>query len=131
MAIFFDQGQPVFAARQKDPEDDVSSVFDSYNVVLMRRLSLSWARFTRAALLVVLVAAQSVAVAHEISHWHNSTQELCATCSFSTNLDGLATVEHQRIAIPCVNHTHVSTTSYFVLVDVQLPYFQRAPPISL
>lgn len=91
----------------------------------------SWIKFLRAALLIVLLAAQGLAAAHEFTHWDHPAQELCATCSLSSGLDApLApagpVLDGPRSAV------FFSEYSLFTLhTRKPRPYFQRAPPVSL
>ena len=97
----------------------------------MNRSLLTWAKLTRAALLVVLVTAQSLAMAHEVTHWDQPAQELCATCSLSSHLDAPLTHEDRFQAIPEQDFSNRTPARKLVADEVRIPYFQRAPPVSL
>lgn len=88
-------------------------------------------RLLRAALLIVLLVAQGLAAAHEYTHWDQASQELCATCSISSGLDG-------PVALPApVPDTPQAIEFCFEHAPQALhqgapnPYLQRAPPVYL
>lgn len=92
---------------------------------------LSRSRVIRTALFVVLLAAQSLALAHEYSHWNHPSQELCATCSLSSNLDTpAAPTQAIPVAVQDPQLPDVQVESH-VRKLVVTHYAQRAPPISL
>lgn len=88
-------------------------------------------RLLRAALLIVLLAAQGVAAAHEFTHWNHPAQELCATCSLSSGLEApLAPSEAGLQGLQRVEFGFEYTPSS-LHARAPSPYFQRAPPVSL
>ena len=87
-------------------------------------------RFARTAIVVLLVAAQSLAIAHEFSHGEHAVQDVCATCSLSTNLESSVTAEHQHGPVPNDVPFRLVPVAQNVRIEVHIPYAQRAPPIS-
>lgn len=88
-------------------------------------------RFFRAALLILLLLAQGVAVAHEFEHWGQPAQELCATCSLTSGLDApvasdpaVLELSFQPAIQPACRASHVKKTH-------ARHYQQRAPPFDL
>ena len=97
----------------------------------MNRFSLPWKKLLHAALLVVLVAAQSGAIAHEVTHWDQTAQELCGTCSLSTHLESSAITEVQFVYSYSSENLIVCEVSGFLHRKEFSLYSQRAPPVSL
>lgn len=97
----------------------------------MNRPAKSTTRVLRAALLILLLAAQGFAVAHEFEHWGQPTQELCATCSLTSGLDAPAASN------PPALESALKPAVYFRYCAKSVPqsaarhYDQRAPPFYL
>ena len=88
-------------------------------------------RFLRVALLLVLLAAQGLATAHELTHWEQGAQELCATCSLSSGLDCPIAPSQPILSdlIPVEFDTHYSEQT--LKSGAPNTYRQRAPPVYL
>jgi len=90
-----------------------------------------WVRFLRAALLIILLAAQGLAAAHELTHWDKPAQELCATCSLSSGLDTPIAPTAPALECPQSVEFFFEYAPSRLHSDAPNPYFQRAPPVSL
>ena len=97
----------------------------------MHKPASTWHKFLRAALLIVLLAAQGLAAAHEYCHWNHPAQELCATCSLSSGLDTPIAPTAPVLESPQSVEFFFEYAPTRLHSDAPNPYFQRAPPVSL
>lgn len=97
----------------------------------MKRPATSNSRFLRSALLILLLAAQGVAVAHEFEHWNQPSQERCATCSLTNGLDAPLASE-QPVPESTSGPAVIPECRAENLHETRLRYYlQRAPPFYL
>lgn len=106
-------------------------VLTGYNGRTMKYSTSPWAKFLRAALLVVVLAAQGLAAAHEFTHWNHPAQELCATCSLSSGLDTPIASTAPTLQAPQSVAFSYEYATLQLHCEPPLPYRQRAPPVSL
>lgn len=97
----------------------------------MNRPAKSTSRFLRSALLILLLAAQGFAVAHEFEHWDQPAQELCATCSLTSGLDA-PLASDQPVPETTSGPSVIPEYRAAYLHETRLRfYLQRAPPFYL
>lgn len=97
----------------------------------MKIAASPFGRYLRAALMLLLLAAQGVAAAHELNHWHGPSQEICATCSIGNGLDSPLAAPQTPLQTPdrsAFVYTHAVWTIHW---EVPRNFFQRAPPFHL
>lgn len=97
----------------------------------MHKRASTWHKILRAALLIVLLAAQGLAAAHEFTHWNHPAQELCATCSLSSGLDTPIAPTGPALESPQSVEFFFEYTPCRLHGNPPNPYFPRAPPVSL
>lgn len=100
-----------------------------YNTGVMNLPSSTWGKCLRATLLVVLLAAQGMAAAHEYTHWNHPAQELCATCSLSSGLDAPMVAQAPCLDAPKVAPFREDAFAFQLHHDAPSAFFQRAPPV--
>ena len=91
---------------------------------MKRRISIP----TRLALLVLLLAVQSVCLAHQVDHIVGAGDETCAICTVGAQV-GHAAVDSQALDIPLSDSLSVETGTVQAVRDFS-PRLQkaRAPP---
>ncbi len=82
----------------------------------------------RLAVLATLLAAQCLALAHELDHVGNGEASLCAVCSASTGLDTPVQVEHQAPTARPAAITGASLPPVLHIRVIATPLTARAPP---
>jgi len=88
-------------------------------------------RYPRLALLLLMLAAQGVANAHELGDSHAITSDSCATCIIGHGLGTAVTDSPVALQIPFC-HAPVSLQSITNLaISRTHSHFARAPPASL
>lgn len=97
----------------------------------MKRPATSTSRILRAALLILLLAAQGFAVAHEFEHWGQPTQELCATCSLSSGLDAPVASNPPALESTLKPAVYFQYCAKSIAQRTARHYDQRAPPFYL
>lgn len=82
----------------------------------------------RLGLLSLVLAAQSMAVAHELDHLGRADQPQCAVCSVSGSLSGPVHVEHEAWEpVPAVPQ-EINFTCELQSRRLESPALARAPP---
>ena len=88
-------------------------------------------RYPRLALLMLMLAAQGVANAHELDDSHAITSDSCASCIIGHGLGTVITSSHVALEIPTF-HPPVTLQSITNLAILPThSHFARAPPASL
>lgn len=97
----------------------------------MKLYTFNPGRHLRLALLLMLLAAQSIGYAHEIGHVDSVESGICATCSIGNGLGAGVTVSHEAPEVQ-VCHALIPVHSVaLALVSRTNSHFARAPPTSL
>lgn len=98
------------------------------SLVAMRTSSLNLSRYTRLALLFVMLTAQGIAVAHDVQDGHELELHSCSTCIIGHGMGAAVGTSYEPTPlqkIPClVAERAVSAT----LVARTNSQFARAPP---
>jgi len=88
-------------------------------------------RYPRLALLLLMLAAQGIANAHEFGDSHAITSDSCATCIIGHGLGTAIGVNHEA---PQIQVYHALITNHVIIsaaVSRTHSHFARAPPASL
>ena len=83
----------------------------------------------RLVLLVLLLAAQSIASAHQIEHGDRPDTSFCAICSISSGMDVPVHVDHTQPISPPVFCASVAQPVFVFIRVVAVRCTPRAPPI--
>jgi len=88
-------------------------------------------RYPRLALLLLMLAAQGIANAHELGDSHAITSDSCATCIIGHGLGTAVSVSHDA---PQIQVYHALIANHVIIsaaVSRTGSNFARAPPASL
>lgn len=89
------------------------------------------ARLTRIAVLVVLLFAQSLLLAHQVDHYSAGDSSLCAVCQVGHGLAGPVAVNQAPLILPGDFTETFTFTGFLALDRTWCPAIARAPPQSL
>jgi hypothetical protein len=88
-------------------------------------------RYPRLALLLLMLAAQGIANAHEFGDSHAITSDSCATCTIGHGLGTAVSASHEA---PQIEVYHALITNHVIIsaaVSRTYSRLARAPPASL
>jgi hypothetical protein len=88
-------------------------------------------RYTRLALLLLMLAAQGIAVAHDIGDSHGLQTHPCSTCILGHGLGGAVNVHPDVPQVQVAQAPLLIHSIADVLASRSHYYFTRAPPRSL
>ena len=96
----------------------------------MKLLTAKLQLISRLALLVLMLAAQGAAYAHEIGHFESGNSNFCEICSIGSSLDNAVTISHDIPTVQSGICSH-SLSTFVAVFDKAAPTnFARAPPLS-
>lgn len=97
----------------------------------MKLSTFKLGRYPRLALLLLMLAAQGIANAHELGDSHVITSDSCATCIIGHGLGAAVGVSHDA---PQIQVYHALIANHVIIsaaVSRTCANFARAPPTSL